>query len=408
MQFKLFDPDRIENRYWTVSTLTRHIKDWIESDTWLGDCHVQGEISNISRPSSGHIYFTLKDSGAQLRCVMWRTQASRLRIPLQDGNQVEVHGQITVYETAGQYQLIADAITLSGEGLLYQEFIRLKARLETEGLFDPSRKRMLPERPAVIGLVTSPSGAAVQDMIHTIGRRWPVAKVVLSPAQVQGEEAPASILKALALMQRSIPAPDVILLARGGGSMEDLWCFNDERVVRAVAESPIPIVTGVGHETDFTLVDFASDLRAPTPTAAAELATPDQLDLRAYHLGLSQRLEDILTIRLREERQKMQKLTLRLNHNSPESFINSNRQRCDQLLHRITQASRHALQLHRAGVSALSARLGSVNPYAVLERGYSIVQLEETGQLVRSVHQVKSTDSIRIQTGDGGYSAVVK
>ena len=408
MQFTLFDPNQIENRYWTVTSITRHIKDWIESDTWLADCRVQGEISNFSKPSSGHIYFTLKDSGAQMRCVMWRTQAARLRTALRDGDQVEVHGQVTVYEASGQYQLIADSIQLSGEGLLYQEFVRLKARLEAEGLLDPAHKRSLPVRPGLIGIITSPTGAAIQDMLQTITRRYPIAQVLIAPAQVQGEGAPDSILQALhTLLNQSIP-PDVILMARGGGSMEDLWCFNDERVVRAVAESPVPIVTGVGHETDFTLVDFASDLRAPTPTAAAELVTPDQLDLRAYHLGISQRLAEILQQQIGYERQRVQKDVMQLIHYAPGAYINSGRQYCDQLIHSMEQAEKHTMHLMRSHLNALSGRLGSVNPYSVLDRGYSIVQLERNGELVRSVHQVQENDPIRIQASDGTYSALVK
>ena len=396
------------NRYWTVTSITHHIKDWIDSDVWLQDCWVQGEISNFSRPSSGHIYFTLKDLSAQIRCVMWRTQAARLKIPIHDGQQVEVHGQVTVYEASGQYQIIADSLQLSGEGLLYQEFLRLKSRLEGEGVFDPSRKRALPDRPAVIGIITSPTGAAIQDMVNTIARRYPIAQVILAPALVQGEEAPASILQALqALISQSRP-PDVILLARGGGSIEDLWAFNDERVVRAVANSPIPIVTGVGHETDFTLVDFASDLRAPTPTAAAELATPNQADLRMYHLGLVQHMTECVGTMLRQNRQNIQNLNMKLDHFSPVTFVNSNRQYCDQVIHRLDQSVRQSFRLRRLFTAGLSARLGAVSPLAVLDRGYSIVQAENSGQVVHSVHQVHRDDPIRIRTGDGEYSATVK
>lgn len=408
MQFQLFDPNNPENRYWTVSTLTRHIKDWLESDTWLNDCNVSGEISNLSRPSSGHIYFTLKDAGAQLRCVMWRTQAARLRTALTEGQQVEVHGQITVYEQAGQYQLIADRITPTGEGRLYQEFVRLKARLEAEGWFDPARKRPLPELPAVIGLVTSPSGAAVQDMLQTIARRFPPARVVLAPAQVQGEAAPASILAALAALCKHDPLPDVIIIARGGGSMEDLWCFNDEQVVRAVAEAPIPVVSGVGHETDFTLVDFAADLRAPTPTAAAELVTPDQAELRAYHLGLAQRMNDTIQRHLCDMRRQVEADGLKLSRFAPLNAIQTGRLICDGHLRRMDTAVSHRLQMDRGRVLALNGRLAAVNPYAVLDRGYSIVHRQSDGTVVHSVHQVQQDDSIQVQTGDGSYLAVVK
>ena len=266
---------------WTVTDLTRYLRQLLEADSSLQGVWVQGEISNLSRPSSGHIYFTLKDSGASLRCVMWRNEAARLRFAPQDGMAIEAHGSISIYEAGGQYQLYADILRPLGEGALYQEFLRLKALLEAEGLFDPARKRSIPEFPRRIGIVTSPTGAALRDMLNTLRRRLPLAEVILAPTPVQGDEAPPGIVAALRSLNR-VAAPDVILLARGGGSIEDLWAFNDERVVRAVTESAAPVITGVGHETDFTLADFAADLRAPTPTAAAELATPvTVLDLKA-------------------------------------------------------------------------------------------------------------------------------
>ena len=264
-------PSLFVTQQWTVSKLTFYIRKLLEENEVLQDVWVQGEISNLSRPASGHIYFTLKDSNAALKCVMWKTSAVRLRMGLQDGMEVEVHGRIGVYEVSGQYQLYADQIRPLGEGALYQEFLRLKAMLEAEGLFAPERKRPIPLLPKKIGIVTSRTGAALHDMLHTLGRRLPIVEVLVAPSAVQGIEAPPAIVSALDSL--ILQSPDVILLARGGGSIEDLWAFNDERVVRAVANSPIPIICGVGHETDFTLSDFAADLRAPTPTAAAELAT---------------------------------------------------------------------------------------------------------------------------------------
>ncbi len=258
---------------WTVSNLTRHLRQLLEGDPDLQGIWVEGEISNLSRPASGHIYFTLKDSAAALRCVMWKTDASRLRVNLQEGMAIEAHGSLGIYEVAGQYQLYADILRPVGEGALFQEFLRLKALLEAEGLFDPARKRAIPSSPRRIGIVTSSTGAALRDILNTLRRRMPLAEVILAPTPVQGEEAPLKIVAALRSLNRVVK-PDVILLARGGGSIEDLWAFNDERVVRAISRVPgAPVITGVGHETDFTLADFAADLRAPTPTAAAELAT---------------------------------------------------------------------------------------------------------------------------------------
>jgi exodeoxyribonuclease VII large subunit len=274
---------------WTVSRLTQHIRMLLESDVALQDVWVQGEISNLGRPASGHIYFTLKDAGASLRGVMWKGDARRLTLPLQDGMEIEAHGRIGVYEPQGQYQFYADLIRPLGEGLLYQEFLRLKALLEAEGLFDSERKRPIPQLPRRIGIVTSATGAALRDMLNTLRRRLPLVEVLLAPSPVQGDEAPLKLVNALATL--NLLQPDVILLARGGGSIEDLWAFNDERVVRAVVASNTPVISGVGHETDFTLCDFAADLRAPTPTAAAELATPITIiDLIAYLRGMKTRL----------------------------------------------------------------------------------------------------------------------
>lgn len=263
MQPELFRPSSL-----TVSQLTLYLRELLESDPVLMDVWVEGEISNLSRPSSGHIYFTLKDAAAALRCVIWRTTATRLRVDLQNGLAVAAHGRISLYERDGTYQLYIDQLRPAGEGWLYQEFMRLKARLEEEGLFAPERKRPLPEWPARIGIVTSPTGAALQDMLNTLRRRFPLAEVILAPCAVQGDEAPPEIVRALEQLNRLSPAPDVILLARGGGSLEDLWAFNDERVVRAVAASVVPVITGVGHETDFTLSDFAADQRAPCAAPA--------------------------------------------------------------------------------------------------------------------------------------------
>jgi exodeoxyribonuclease VII large subunit len=284
-QLPLFQPPA-----WTVSDLTRYLRELLENDFNLQDLWVEGEVSNISRPSSGHLYFTLKDAGASLRCVMWRNAVLRQAYLPGDGEAVEVHGAIGVYEAGGIYQLYADLLRPAGEGALFQEFLRLKARLEAEGLFDPARKRPLPAWPATIGIVTSPTGAALRDMLDTTRRRFPLARVVLAPTPVQGDEAPAGIVSALERLNRLV-GPALILLARGGGSIEDLWAFNDERVVRAVVASQAPVITGVGHETDFTLADFAADLRAPTPTAAAELATPDQAELRLDLAAARSRLE---------------------------------------------------------------------------------------------------------------------
>ncbi len=283
-------PSLFASVQWTVSRLTQHLRQVIESDPTLQDVWVRGELSNVSRPASGHLYFTLKDASASLRGVMWKADAARLKIPLRDGMEVEAHGRIGIYEVGGQYQLYANVLRPVGEGALYAEFVMLRALLEAEGLFDPSRKREPPQQPRCIGIVTSATGAALHDMLNTLRRRLPIVEVILAASPVQGADAPPALVAALENLNHH--QPDVILIARGGGSIEDLWAFNDERVVRAVAASKAPVISGVGHETDFTLTDFAADLRAPTPTAAAELATPVTLfDLASRMSELGQRAE---------------------------------------------------------------------------------------------------------------------
>lgn len=400
MQPSIFD---LQTQFWTVAGITRHLKERIENDSDLQDCWVQGEVSNLSRPASGHIYFTLKDASAQLRCVMWRTQASRQRVALLDGQQIEVHGSLTVYEAGGQYQLITDIVRIAGEGLLYQEFLRRKAILEAEGLFDVERKRPLPARPARIGVITSPTGAALQDILNTVSRRYPLVEVIISPTVVQGEDAPASILLAFKRLFQLPHPPDVILLARGGGSLEDLWAFNDFAVVRQVAASPIPVVTGVGHETDFTLADFASDLRAPTPTAAAELATPDQWDLRAYTAGLRLRMKKEFTELVLDQQQQFQYLRHQLERRSPQNQIQSGRMTVENLAHQIDQAIYYYADHKRNTLMGLSAKLQAVNPLGILKRGYSLVMFPATGELVRSVHQITQGDQLDVRVSDGTF-----
>ncbi len=249
---------------WSITEITRYLRDLFDSDDLLQDIWVLGEISNLARPNSGHMYFTLKDTNCALRCVMWRTSVAQLKFDPKDGQSVEAHGKLGIYEVSGQYQLYADALRPAGEGALYQEFLRLKNLLEMEGLFDPAQKKPIPRFPRKIGIITSPTGAAIRDMLNTISRRFPCVDVVIAATTVQGSEAPPGIIAALERLERNVQ-PDIILLARGGGSIEDLWAFNDEKVARAIAACSVPIITGIGHETDFTIADFVSDLRAPPP-----------------------------------------------------------------------------------------------------------------------------------------------
>jgi len=399
-QLSLFTPAS-----WTVADLTRYLRELLESDVNLQDLWVVGEVSNFSRPSSGHLYFTIKDASASLRCVMWRNAVLRQTYLPRDGEAVEVHGSIGVYEAGGQYQLYADVIRPAGEGALYQEFLRLKERLEREGLFDPERKRPIPHWPQRIGIVTSPTGAALRDMLHTLRRRYPLVEVILAPTAVQGESAPNGIVAALQALNQVV-SPDVILLARGGGSIEDLWAFNDENVARAIAASSAPVITGVGHETDFTIADFVSDLRAPTPTAAAELATPNRDDLQATISDLHIRLLKAVGDRLQALRWQVSAMQTRLSSRSPQARLDNDRQRLDDYLHRSSLAVANFLRVQRTRVLGLEKRLEALNPQAILGRGYALVTTPEK-RLVRRVSQVNPGDQLNVQVSDGGFGVRV-
>ncbi|GAB4504299.1 MAG: exodeoxyribonuclease VII large subunit [Anaerolineales bacterium] len=403
----MLQPTLFASVTWTVTRLTQHIRSLLEADPRLQDIWVKGEISNLARPASGHVYFTLKDVGASLRCVMWRMDASRLNLPLQDGMAVEAHGRVGVYEPQGQYQFYADLLRPAGEGALYQEFLRLKGMLEAEGLFASERKRPIPELPRKIGIVTSASGAALRDMLNTLRRRLPLVEVILAASPVQGDEAPPGLVAALKALERL--SPDVILLARGGGSIEDLWAFNDERVVRAVAACLVPVISGVGHETDFTLTDFAADLRAPTPTAAAELATPLTLaDLLSRLSETRGRLLASTLGLLAARKSGLASLITRLRLASPQRRIQTDRQRLDDLARRALSASQHRLSLEMARLQGLEMRLQALSPLAVLARGYAVVTRTQDGALVSRVGQAQAGDEIVIRVTDGQFGAVVQ
>ena len=350
-QLPLFQPPS-----WTVTDLTYYLRNLLEGDSYLQDLWVEGEVSNLSRPSSGHMYFTFKYAGATLRCVMWSNAVARQSVIPREGDSLDAHGNISVYEVSGHYQLYVDTIRPAGEGVLYQEFLRLKARLEAEGLFDEARKRAIPRWPERIGIITSPTGAALRDMLNTIRRRYPSVKVVLAPSSVQGGEAPQGIIAALKALN-DIARPDVILLARGGGAIEDLWAFNDEGVARAIVASQSAVITGIGHETDFTIADFAADLRAPTPTAAAELATPDQTELKTILADAVERISRAISTHLSSNHWDLDAKTSRLRLFSPQGRIRSDRQFLDDLTRRAGFAVTHRFELQRSGLAGIDQRL---------------------------------------------------
>jgi exodeoxyribonuclease VII large subunit len=389
---------------YTVSQLTGHIRRLIDEDPALGDVWLEGEVSNFNRASSGHCYFTLKDAGAQIRCVMWRDSAERQDYLPTDGDLVLSHGHVGVYEVRGLYQLYVDQIRPAGLGALYQQFERLKARLEEEGLFAAERKRPLPRIPGRIGVVTSTEAAALRDILNVLSRRFPLAEVLISPTLVQGDAAPPQIVASIeALNQRD--DVDVIIVARGGGSMEELWAFNDERVARAVAASRIPIVCGVGHETDFSLADFAADMRAPTPSAAAELVVPDQMELRAQLQKRGTTLAKALRTVVDERRWQLVEQARALKHLSPATQLRQARQRIDDLIERAEAAVEQGLNIRREKLGGLLGRLTGVGPIGTLKRGYAIVRRREDDAIVCSIEQVEPGDRLDIRVADGDFGA---
>ncbi len=408
-QLSLFGRSALSEPY-TVSQLTGTIRRLIEGEPELSDVWVEGEVSNSKRAVSGHYYFTLKDAGSQISCVMWRSVARLQDYLPTSGDLVLAHGHVGVYEASGRYQLYVDQLQPAGVGNLYQRFERLKARLEAEGLFAPERKRPLPGFPRCIGIVTSPAAAALRDILNVLGRRYPLAEVLLAPTQVQGDAAPQQIVAALEALNNRDDV-DVIIVARGGGSLEDLWAFNDERVARAVTASRVPVICGVGHETDFSLADFAADVRAPTPSAAAELVAPDRRELHAQVVMLSAALTAALQGAIEEQRWKLAEQTQALKHLSPAAQLAQARQRVDDLLGRTEAAVRHDLTLRYERLGGLIGRLAGVSPLGTLERGYAIVRhtgADGMGAVVRSVAQVASGDALAIRVADGEFEATAE
>jgi exodeoxyribonuclease VII large subunit len=391
----------------TVSEVTSRIRTLLEQEPLFQNLWVEGEVSNFSQASSGHIYFTLKDAGAQLGGVIWRSQARRMQYLPQSGDQVLAHGNIGVYEQGGRYQIYVDTLRPAGRGSLYVAFERLKARLEAEGLFAPERKRPLPPFPRRIGVVTSPTAAAFRDVLNVLRRRYPLAEVLLAPTLVQGDAAPPRIVSALAALNARDDV-DVVLVVRGGGSLEDLWAFNDERVARAIADSRLPVVSGVGHETDVTLADFAADQRAPTPSAAAEIATPDQAELRSLVAQRQADLTRLFEAHVGTLRERLAQMSRAMEHLSPVSRLANARQRVDDLTQRADTAVAHRLERDRERVTALAARLEGLNPEAVLARGYAIVRDRASRALVTSVQQAAPGRALSLHLHDGEVDARVE
>jgi len=389
---------------YSVSEITAHIKERLDSDPTIQDLWVRGEILNWSQPRSGHCYFTIKDAGAAIRAVMWRFAADHLSFVPQDGQAVLAHGKVSVYAPQGSYQLYVDALQPAGRGALYAQFEAVKERLAAEGLFETSRKRPLVPFPTTVGVVTSATGAALRDILHVLGRRWPIVQVVLAPTLVQGEQAPSQIVAALELLYGRDDI-DLIIVARGGGSIEDLWAFNDEQVARTLARSPVPTISGVGHETDVTIADFCADVRAPTPSAAAEVAVPDQAQVRESLSGIQKTLTESALAYLHQKAQRLGDLQQRLDKLSPELRVVRHRQQVDELASALQRLGERSIQARRERLVGLVGRLAGLDPNATLARGYAIVHKQ--GRIVQSADQLSVGDELDIRVARGAFRADV-
>jgi exodeoxyribonuclease VII large subunit len=387
-----------------VSELNLLLRTLLENEPLLGDLWVVGEISNFKRhAASGHCYFSLKHDRAVVRAVMFKTQAQRLTMQPRDGDLVLAHGRISLYEASGDVQLYADDMQPAGVGLYQAQMEELRKRLEAEGLF--ARKRTLPTLPRSIGIATAPGGAALRDMLNILARRYPLAEVLIAPCLVQGVRAPDSIVEALYTLYGC--GVDLVILARGGGSIEDLWSFNDEAVARALFASPVPTITGVGHETDTTIVDYIADLRAPTPSAAAEQATPEIAALAYMAQQARQRLDQALAEGLAQRREELANSEQALRRLAPRNRLARDRQDIDELLRRMTSRVEGSLALHNARLRGLGAQLNALSPEATLGRGYSIVRRTANGLVVSAAAQLNQGDEISIRFAEGERSASV-
>ena len=392
----------------SVSQLSRYLKEVLETDDILQDVWVLGEISDCKTYPSGHCYFTLKDGEAQLLCVFFKR--ARLRssaLELHNGMAVAANGRISFYERDGKLQLYVESVEPLGAGALFVRFEQLKALLAAEGLFDAERKRPLPPQPAVIGIVTSPQAAALRDMLRVLQTRYPLARVILSPTLVQGAEAPAAIAAALDLLNEHGEA-DVIILGRGGGSLEELWAFNEEIVARAIARSRIPIVSGIGHEVDFTIADFVADHRASTPTAAATAAVPNIADWHADILAIQRTLTERIQNRLADLHADLERAQHDLERASPQYQLDRHQQQLDDMTARLQTRMQHILSLHGERLRGTALRLHSLSPLLTIARGYAVVRRESDHTVVTSVQQTKPGDDLTIQVSDGNLYTTVR
>jgi len=383
-------------KVYSVTEVTGYLRALLEADNLLVDLWISGEVSNLSQSAAGHLYFTIKDEASQLRCVHFRRE--RLAIELENGAAVAAHGRISMYEVAGALQFYVDLVQPEGVGILHLEFERLKAQLEEEGLFDTARKRQLPAFPQRIGVVTSPTGAVFSDIVNIIGRRYPLVEVVLSPTLVQGDGAAEGIVKALDALNTD-EGIDLVILARGGGSLEELWAFNQEKVARAIFACKAPVISGVGHDTDFTIADFVADLRAPTPSAAAELAVPYRSELEGRIQSQQRALFSALMAEVSQRRSSLAYMANHLKSLSPD--VDRYRQRIDELTRVTSMHLMSILSISREKLRSQQMQLGTLSPMATLSRGYA--QVQHFGEMVSRVGQVQRGDVVDVRMSDGEF-----
>ena len=390
---------------YSVSHITKYLRELITRDPLLTDLWLRGEVSNWKHARSGHCYFTLKDGYAEIRCVMWKSCAQRVSVLPRNGDEIVVHGKVSIYAQRGAYQFYVDEIQPIGQGVLYQRFEELKIKLASEGLFDDWVKKPLPDFPRRIGIVSSPTAAALKDILQVLRRRYPLVEIVLSPTLVQGNRAPKNIVQALRRFDQV--KVDLMIVARGGGSIEDLWAFNEEIVARAMHRCTTPIISGIGHEVDFTIADFVADRRAPTPSAAAELAVPDIRELRDQLRYTTLTLHDVMHHELSKRRQSLKQEQRALERLSPENRLREQRQGLENLNTRLELALTNHLQLKHSNLTGLQGRLVNLNPRATLARGYAIVADQRRGTLVRRAHDVIPGQILRVTVEEGEFKATV-
>jgi exodeoxyribonuclease VII large subunit len=396
----------MQPRIYQVREVNRYLKGKLEGDDFLQNLGVQGEISNFKHHSSGHMYFTLKDEESTLRCVMFRSQNRRLNFAPRDGLQVIALGSIGVYIRDGVYQFYVEAMEPAGLGSLHLAFEELKRKLAGEGLFSPERKRSLPLLPRRVGVITSPTGAAIRDIITVSRRRFANVDLIVAPVLVQGDRAAPQMVAALEALAR-VPGIDVIIIGRGGGSWEELWPFNDEGLARAIATCPVPVISAVGHETDFTIVDFVADVRAATPSAAAELAVPDKEELRLRLQNLAARSQQGIRTILEQRRQALSTLARRRPFTAPEAFFNDKRLLLDGYARDLERSITQNLGQWRSKLSLQAGRLDTLSPLAVLQRGYSIVFAED-GRIVKGAGEVSRGERIRVKLARGQLGCLIE